>query len=165
MKAHESTACRSMAPFVARAAMCLLTIFAHQISLAGYVTAENILAVTSGVYRLPSLAGTQVMGSRDHVTHNPHNRLDMRVGAGTQIVAAAEGVIRYIQDSFATTCPRSTWTGSCSSYTGPAGASNCYIRGTPGFSANNGSYFAASTANCDSRRFSKYYDHLPEISL
>ena len=52
-------------------------------------------------YRIPYADGTNVKVGRDFNTHNPFGRIDMHgKGGGThRIVAAADGTIRYIQDS------------------------------------------------------------------
>jgi hypothetical protein len=58
--------------------------------------------VSEGLYRLPYDDGTRVRVSNDHRTHRPPNRLDL-VGVGApprRIVAAADGIVRYIVDEF-----------------------------------------------------------------
>jgi hypothetical protein len=59
------------------------------------------LASTSqGTYRIPYRDGTTVEVPSDHLTHDPPTRIDMKgVGGGTpyRIVAAADGVIRFIR--------------------------------------------------------------------
>jgi murein DD-endopeptidase MepM/ murein hydrolase activator NlpD len=86
---------------------------------------EAILPVTKGAYRLPFVNGTQVRVSGNHVTHSPHNRIDMSPTASGahNIVAAGDGIIEYIQDSFDTTCPSvsSDNPTPCSPYNGPSG--------------------------------------------
>jgi hypothetical protein len=98
---------------------------------------ENILPVTKGVYRLPFANGTQVRISGDHITHDPHNRLDMSPTDNSvqhNIVAAGDGVIEYIQDSFDVTCPSAESNPNpCQNYNGPSGT--CCVRGTPGCDA------------------------------
>jgi murein DD-endopeptidase MepM/ murein hydrolase activator NlpD len=61
----------------------------------------------------------------------------MSAETGASIVAAADGIIAYVQDSFVITCPSSEWKGNCADYTGPAGEANCCIRGTPGCNCRN----------------------------
>ncbi len=59
---------------------------------------------SSGYYRIPYNNGTKVKVTRDHASHAPvENRIDMvgKDGGGEYaIVAAADGVIRMIEDSF-----------------------------------------------------------------
>jgi Peptidase family M23 len=57
---------------------------------------------SAGVYRLPYEDGTRVRVARDHLTHQPPDRLDL-VGAEARIhriVAAARGIVRYVVDEF-----------------------------------------------------------------
>jgi hypothetical protein len=59
---------------------------------------------SKGVYRIPYENGTNVKVTRDHTKHTPVGRLDM-VGTGAaggeyKIVAAADGTVRFIEDSF-----------------------------------------------------------------
>ena len=93
--------------------------------LAHHGSPEAILPVTKGVYRLPFPDGTDIKISGDHVTHSPHNRLDMSPTASGahDIVAAADGVIEYIQDGFDTTCPSISDDNPtpCVDYGGPSG--------------------------------------------
>lgn len=58
--------------------------------------------MSKNVYRIPFEAGTEVRVSRDHLTHTPPTRIDLgRVGATPgKVVAAADGVIRFIVDKF-----------------------------------------------------------------
>src|ERR1044072_7317596 len=70
-------------------------------------TAGSVYAQTgksSGVYRIPFVSGTQVHVTNDHTKHSPPGRIDMS-GKGNasgeyKIVAAADGRIKYIEDSF-----------------------------------------------------------------
>lgn len=64
--------------------------------------ATPAMAKTPGVYRLPYADGTRIRVGRDHNTHTPKGRYDMNgQGGGTyRIVAAADGVITHIEDSF-----------------------------------------------------------------
>jgi hypothetical protein len=64
---------------------------------------EVAMAVESqGVYRIPYQAGTKVRVNRDHFTHDPLRRYDMKATGGGpyRIAAAADGVIRFIVDGF-----------------------------------------------------------------
>jgi hypothetical protein len=54
--------------------------------------------VSEGIYRIPYVNGTSVTVGGDAHTHDPENRIDMSAGVGTQVVAAASGVIRAIVD-------------------------------------------------------------------
>lgn len=56
-----------------------------------------------GFYRIPYANGTEVRVTRDHADHTPVGRIDMVGRGGTEpyrIVAAADGTIRGIVDSF-----------------------------------------------------------------
>lgn len=55
-----------------------------------------------GVYRIPYQNGTTVKISRDFLTHTPLGRIDMSGTGGNEfkIVAAADGTIRFVVDSF-----------------------------------------------------------------
>jgi hypothetical protein len=57
------------------------------------------------LYRLPYANGTDVTITRDHESHTPADRLDM-VGSGNQpmIVAAANGMVEFIEDSSSENC-------------------------------------------------------------
>jgi hypothetical protein len=64
--------------------------------------------LSKGVYRIPYATGTTVSVSRDHLTHDPVTRLDLKGKAGIppyRIAAAADGVIRRIQDGFSANRP------------------------------------------------------------
>ena len=67
---------------------------------AGHRLAASHLGFTfsTGIYRIPYPDGTNVTITRDHHTHTPVDRIDMAVGTGTPIVAAASGIIRAIVD-------------------------------------------------------------------
>jgi hypothetical protein len=57
---------------------------------------------SKGVYRIPFESGTSVKITNDFLTHSPLGRIDM-VGTGGstyKIVAAADGTVRYVVDSF-----------------------------------------------------------------
>lgn len=74
--------------------------------------------LSNGVYRIPYADGTEVRVTRDHIDHTPINRIDMIGINGTPpytVVAAADGVIRYIEDNN---------TGSCN-ITGVTGCASC----------------------------------------
>jgi hypothetical protein len=68
---------------------------------AGRAAAQN--EKSKGVYRIPYENSTTVKVTRDHTKHTPVGRLDM-VGTGGggeyKIVAAADGTVRFIEDSF-----------------------------------------------------------------
>ena len=57
---------------------------------------------SKGVYRIPFANGTTVKVSRDFLTHTPLGRIDMSGTGGSEfkIVAAADGTIRFVVDSF-----------------------------------------------------------------
>ncbi|HMQ59824.1 MAG TPA: M23 family metallopeptidase [Flavilitoribacter sp.] len=63
--------------------------------------------LSEGTYRIPYANGTKVKVTRDHCTHSPKNRIDMR-GTGGQgpyrVVAAQSGVIRFISDGNSANC-------------------------------------------------------------
>lgn len=81
--------------------------FALACAAALCATAGSVHAQTgksSGVYRIPFTSGTQVHVTNDHTKHSPPGRIDMS-GKGNasgeyKIVAAADGRIKYIEDSF-----------------------------------------------------------------
>jgi len=57
---------------------------------------------SKGVYRIPFESGTNVKIVKDFLTHSPLGRIDM-VGTGQsnyKIVAAADGTVRFVVDSF-----------------------------------------------------------------
>lgn len=93
---------------------------------------ENVLPVSKGVYRLPFEDGVEAFVGGSHVTHSPHNRLDIssldNADFTNNVVAAGDGWIEYVQDSNTVTCP----TAGCDGYSGPSGLSNCCLRGTQG---------------------------------
>lgn len=53
---------------------------------------------SSGIYRIPYSDGTIVDVWQDQHTHGPVDRVDLSAGTGQQVVAAAGGWVRYIQD-------------------------------------------------------------------
>ena len=58
---------------------------------------------SKGVYRIPYADGTSVEVTNDHLKHSPPGRIDMHGEGGGKpykIVAAADGTIRFIVDSF-----------------------------------------------------------------
>ena len=78
---------------------------------AGGLQAQN----SQGVYRIPYASGTSVRITGDHLTHNPTNRIDMVGAGGTEpyrIVAAGNGIIRYIVDTNTVNCT----TNGCSAF-------------------------------------------------
>ena len=63
-------------------------------------------SLSDGVYRIPYSDGTSVRIAQDWSTHSPVGRIDM-VGQGSgphMVVAAADGVIKWIDDSHAGSC-------------------------------------------------------------
>jgi murein DD-endopeptidase MepM/ murein hydrolase activator NlpD len=69
---------------------------------------DEMAVMSRGTYRIPYQTGTEVEVTRDHRSHEPPNRIDMKgVGAGEpyRIVAAADGVIRFIVDHFSENRP------------------------------------------------------------
>ncbi len=86
---------------------------------------DNLLPVSKGVYRLPYPDGTDINVSNNHIRHTPHNRIDMSaVAANQNVVAAADGWIEYIVDTFDVNCPSDPNGTSlpCNGYSGPAGS-------------------------------------------
>jgi len=70
---------------------------------------------SQGLYRIPYFIGTQVLVTGDHLTHSPPNRIDMHGIDGTEpyrIVAAGDGIIRYIVDTNTKSCTED----GCSDY-------------------------------------------------
>lgn len=99
-----------------------IKLFISMLFLLTFSAKNNLAAqadpLSNGVYRIPYADGTDVRVTRDHIDHTPINRIDMIGVNGTppyQVVAAADGVIRYIEDSN---------TGSCN-ITGVTGCSDC----------------------------------------
>lgn len=72
----------------------LIVLFACGVSLAQ--------TQSSGVYRIPYENGTTVQITGDAKTHKPIGRIDMRGTGGSnyKIVAAADGIVRYVVDNF-----------------------------------------------------------------
>ena len=62
----------------------------------------NALDKSKGVYRIPFADGTDVRIGNDHLTHKPIGRIDMNgTGGGPyKIVAAADGIVRFVVDNF-----------------------------------------------------------------
>lgn len=58
------------------------------------------------IYRLPYEDGTDVLVSRDHLTHPPPFALDLagQNGSVYRIVAARPGTVRFIRDEFSDNC-------------------------------------------------------------
>lgn len=77
-----------------RLATILIGLFACGVSLAQ--------TPSSGVYRIPYENGTTVQITGDAKTHKPIGRIDMRGSGGSnyKIVAAADGIVRYVVDNF-----------------------------------------------------------------
>lgn len=57
---------------------------------------HGLFLASAGIYRIPYEDDVDVFVSRDHHTHTPVDRIDMRVEKGKEIVAAAGGWIRAI---------------------------------------------------------------------
>lgn len=76
------------------------------------------MTFSRGVYRIPYRTGTTVSVRQDHLTHDPVNRIDLKGTATSwwwtpwaphhRIVAAADGVIRFIVDHFSENRPDQT---------------------------------------------------------
>jgi murein DD-endopeptidase MepM/ murein hydrolase activator NlpD len=87
------------------ASVCLILLLAALAGCAGLRAGDETRAgdvASARVYRLPYEDGARVRVSRDHITHQPPNRVDL-VGAEARsyrIVAAAAGIVRYIVDEF-----------------------------------------------------------------
>jgi hypothetical protein len=117
---------------LARLAVALVGAALAAPTVANHGTPEVILPVSKGVYRSPFTAGTAFRATNDHVSHNPHNRLDLSPTDNSVehfVRAAAGGWIEYIVDGFDTTCPV-----TCVSYdpTLPGRAGTCCPRNSPG---------------------------------
>jgi hypothetical protein len=66
---------------------------------------------SAGTYRIPYQSGTNVEVTRDHLSHEPPTRIDMHGVDGDEpyrIVAAADGVIRFLVDRFSEQRPDRT---------------------------------------------------------
>ncbi|HEX8355477.1 MAG TPA: hypothetical protein VF611_21395, partial [Pyrinomonadaceae bacterium] len=86
------------AAFVGCAAACAVTLCAA----AGVAAQER----SRGVYRIPYDDGTSVVVGRDFNDHTPLGRIDMSGTGGNgeyRIVAAADGVVRFVVDNFSKT--------------------------------------------------------------
>ena len=69
------------------------------------VDAQQPYKFSEGIYRAPYPNGTNITMGSDVNTHNPLGKYDMWAdNANTQIVAAASGWIRGIQETFDTAC-------------------------------------------------------------
>ena len=67
--------------------------------------------LSRGIYRIPYQPGTRVEVRSDHLTHDPRYRIDLKGVDGDEpyrIVAAADGVIRYLVDGFSENRPDET---------------------------------------------------------
>jgi hypothetical protein len=70
------------------------------------LSAQPLFELSQNIYRVPYAAGTTIAVGSDHLSHSPQGRYDMSgYGNGSScsinypIVAAAEGIIRRIQDA------------------------------------------------------------------
>jgi murein DD-endopeptidase MepM/ murein hydrolase activator NlpD len=79
--------------------------FAATLAWPGGARADTM---SSGRYRIPYKSGTLAEVTNDHLTHEPKTRIDMVGKVGDtpyRIVAAADGVIRFIVDRFSENRP------------------------------------------------------------
>lgn len=82
-------------------ALFLAAIASLTLGLGACQTSEGVTWPAFGTYRLPYADGTDVRVNRDFETHSPPGRLDLKGQGGGpyELVAAADGWIRYIVDS------------------------------------------------------------------
>lgn len=66
--------------------------------------------ISSGNYRIPYASGQMATTLVDHLTHTLSNRVDLRGASGSTIVAADDGVVRFIRDNGPGGC------GACTNY-------------------------------------------------
>lgn len=75
------------------------------LALAAGVAAAGAAEFSAGNYRIPYANGSTVLVLFDHLTHVPADRVDLFGGTnGNQIVAAADGVVRFIVDNNTISC-------------------------------------------------------------
>jgi hypothetical protein len=86
------------------AALTAATVIAAILAGASAASAQTLAPVSQGVYRIPYATGTKVRVAQDAVTHAwPGNRYDLTGEDGDEpyrIVAAADGMVRFIEDGF-----------------------------------------------------------------
>jgi murein DD-endopeptidase MepM/ murein hydrolase activator NlpD len=83
--------------FAVLAALAL--IFGLVVVITPSADASHTFTQSDGIYRIPYQNGSNVTVSNDHHDHSPsQDRIDMWVGKGTPIVAAASGWIRAVVD-------------------------------------------------------------------
>ena len=77
--------------------------FSLVISTTGIIAQTFLPSVN--VYRIPYVDGTEIEITRDHWSHDPPGRIDAEAVDGSPfIVAAADGVIEWIEDSNTESC-------------------------------------------------------------
>jgi hypothetical protein len=54
--------------------------------------------MSEGLYRIPFQDGTEVVVTRDHIDHRGHDKIDMVGNNGNFVVAAADGIVRFVVD-------------------------------------------------------------------
>jgi murein DD-endopeptidase MepM/ murein hydrolase activator NlpD len=89
-------------PFLRRAALRPILVLATL-----FMSMEALRAAdfSEGNYRIPYADGSTVQVLFDHLTHVPPDRIDLFGGTnGNQIVAAADGVVRFIVDTNTISC-------------------------------------------------------------
>lgn len=70
-----------------------------------------MVRLSRGIYRIPYAPGTEVKVTSDHLTHDPRYRIDLKAVDGPEpyrVVAAADGVVRFIVDRFSENRPGKT---------------------------------------------------------
>lgn len=97
-----------------------LTLALAFIALSYYAFGQPAFSLSNGVYRIPYADSTEVSVTRDHITHDPAGRIDMHGINGTspyKVVAAANGTIRYVDDSHENAdCDTTTGCAPCNNY-------------------------------------------------
>lgn len=70
------------------------------------IYAQTDFQLSQGVYRIPYANGTSVQVTRNHLTHTPAGRIDMRGTSGGPytLVAAGHGTVRFVVDNYNTNC-------------------------------------------------------------
>jgi len=89
-------------------------------ALSFFATGQPDFSLSNGVYRIPYADSTEVSVTRDYITHDPPGRIDMHGINGSspyKVVAAANGTIRYIDDSHENAdCDTITGCAPCNNY-------------------------------------------------